>query len=206
MRTITRADQDVARLNVKLSERLGEPVDPRVKAIAEMDRSTLPWRRPRATEASTQGPAEHKQPDFVMESSGVAVEANLEPLESPKTDTAEGLWGAFRSHVVTQDGQDVGRIGLVYLDDATGRPTWVGVQHDQQDPDQVLVVPLAGSEPLGDGKLMLAYTREAIETSPVTRPCGHLEQEQLEALVAHYRAGSSPATAAKSSTKRPAST
>lgn len=42
---ITRADQDIARLDVELAERLGEPVDPRVKAIAEMDRSTLPWVR-----------------------------------------------------------------------------------------------------------------------------------------------------------------
>lgn len=44
---ITRADQDIARLDVKLAERLGEPVDPRVKAIAELDRSTLPWERHR---------------------------------------------------------------------------------------------------------------------------------------------------------------
>ncbi|WP_299449056.1 hypothetical protein [uncultured Serinicoccus sp.] len=44
---ITRADQDVARLDVKLAQRLGEPVDPRVQKIADMDRATLPdTRRP----------------------------------------------------------------------------------------------------------------------------------------------------------------
>jgi len=48
MRTvITRADQNIARLDVKLAERLGEPVDPRVRAIAEMDPSTLPDNRRR---------------------------------------------------------------------------------------------------------------------------------------------------------------
>ena len=50
---IRRADQDVARLDVKLAQRLGEPVEPRVQKIADMDRATLPDTRGPTQEGPT---------------------------------------------------------------------------------------------------------------------------------------------------------
>lgn len=224
--TITRADQDLARLDVKLAERLGEPVDPRVKAIADMDRASLPVERSLPTSASTPPASSWESAlhaslrDLPRHLSTVDFSAALEAATesfrrelsrygraNQTGDTGEHSRDPYGSSIVTQDGQSVGRVSQVYLDDETGEPSWVSVQTARLAPEKVLLVPLAGSQLTDDGMVRVVHTKEAIETAPVVPADAHLGAEDVRLVLAHYGGTSdtaaNPVTATSPSTKRP---
>ncbi|WP_104180462.1 PRC and DUF2382 domain-containing protein [Arthrobacter sp. B0490] len=89
-----------------------------------------------------------------------------------------------RSAVVTDQGDKVGSIGEVFLDDATDTPTWVTV-HTGLFGTKESFVPLEGATVRG-GELVVAYPRDLIRHAPSTERDGHLSPEDESALFRHY--------------------
>ncbi|MHA7190202.1 DUF2382 domain-containing protein [Arthrobacter sp. MDT2-16] len=107
----------------------------------------------------------------------------------------------YHRAVVTDQGDKVGSIGVVYLDDATEEPTWVTV-HTGLFGTKESFVPLAGASVEGD-HLVVRYPRDLIKHAPSTERDGHLGPEDERALYRHYglihptaRQGEAPAAAA----------
>jgi stress response protein YsnF len=85
------------------------------------------------------------------------------------------------------DGGKLGTVEHFFVDDRTGRPTWValstglfGTRHS--------IVP-AGEARLVDGVLHLPVTREQVKTAPPVADNEHLGPEEESALRAHYAGG-----------------
>lgn len=89
-----------------------------------------------------------------------------------------------RSAVVTDQGDKVGSIGEVFLDDATDTPTWITV-HTGLFGTKESFVPLEGAAVQGD-HLVVAYPRDLIRNAPSTERDGHLSPEDESALFRHY--------------------
>ncbi|MBG6225074.1 uncharacterized protein (TIGR02271 family) [Arthrobacter sp. CAN_A2] len=89
-----------------------------------------------------------------------------------------------RTAVVTDQGDKVGSIGEVYLNDATETPTWVTV-HTGLFGTKESFVPLEGAA-VQDGRLVVAYPRDLIRNAPSIERDGHLSPEDKGVLYAHY--------------------
>lgn len=82
------------------------------------------------------------------------------------------------------DGQKVGRIGHVFLDDRTNEPTWATVSTGLFGTRESFV-PLDGSDFDGD-RLNLAYPKARIKDAPNVGSEGHLSPEEEDRLYAFY--------------------
>lgn len=89
-----------------------------------------------------------------------------------------------RSTVVTGEGDKVGTVGVVYLDDADERPSWVTV-HTGLFGTRESFVPLEGASVHGRD-LVVAYPRDLIRHAPSVDRDGHLSPEDEAALYRHY--------------------
>ncbi|MHA7218945.1 PRC and DUF2382 domain-containing protein [Arthrobacter sp. MDT1-48-3] len=89
-----------------------------------------------------------------------------------------------RSTVVTGEGDKVGTVGVVYLDDADDRPSWVTV-HTGLFGTRESFVPLEGASVHGRD-LVVAYPRDLIRHAPSVDRDGHLSPEDEAALYRHY--------------------
>ncbi|MHA7145638.1 PRC and DUF2382 domain-containing protein [Arthrobacter sp. TmT3-37] len=89
-----------------------------------------------------------------------------------------------RSTVVTGEGDKVGTVGVVYLDDADDRPSWVTV-HTGLFGTRESFVPLEGASVQGRD-LVVAYPRDLIRHAPSVDRDGHLSPEDEAALYRHY--------------------
>lgn len=99
-----------------------------------------------------------------------------------------------RTAVVTDEGDRVGSVGEVYLNDATGAPTWVTV-HTGLFGTKESFVPLEGATVQGD-RLVVAYPRDLIRNAPSIERDGHLGPEGRGVLYAHYGLDETTAAAA----------
>ncbi len=99
----------------------------------------------------------------------------------PDADPAQ-LVGAS---VTSVDGEDVGRIDQVFLDDGSGRPRWITVRTGMLGLGHRFV-PLEGADPDGAG-LRVPYSKDTIKHAPdVGIDAGHLSSEDERRLTAHY--------------------
>ncbi|WP_394251036.1 DUF2382 domain-containing protein [Arthrobacter pityocampae] len=98
-----------------------------------------------------------------------------------------------RTAVVTDEGDRVGSIGEVYLNDATEAPAWVTV-HTGLFGTKESFVPLEGATVQGD-RLVVAYSRDLIRNAPSIERDGHLSPEDKGVLYAHYGLDAMTATA-----------
>ncbi len=89
-----------------------------------------------------------------------------------------------RSAVVTDQGDKVGSVGEVFLDDATDTPTWITV-HTGLFGTKESFVPLDGAT-VQDGRLVVAYPRDLIRHAPSTERDGQLSPEDESTLFRHY--------------------
>jgi uncharacterized protein (TIGR02271 family) len=85
---------------------------------------------------------------------------------------------------VDADGNKIGKIGQIYLDDRTGEPEWVTVSTGLFGTKESFA-PLAGSQLDGED-LRLAVTKDLVKDAPNVEADGHLEDAENEALFAHY--------------------
>ncbi|UIZ91952.1 PRC and DUF2382 domain-containing protein [Corynebacterium sp. CNCTC7651] len=82
------------------------------------------------------------------------------------------------------DGDKVGAVKDVYVNDTTGQPDFVSVNHGLFGGGDS-IVPLRGHT-LRDGELHLAFPKERIEDAPDLDENGHLTTEDQEAFYRHY--------------------
>jgi uncharacterized protein (TIGR02271 family) len=101
-----------------------------------------------------------------------------------------------RSAVVTDQGDRVGTVGEMFLDDATDTPAWITV-HTGLFGTRESFVPLHGAA-VQDGRLVVAYPRDLIRHAPSTERDGRLSPEDESALFRHYGLDSTTTTATAS--------
>ena len=83
------------------------------------------------------------------------------------------------------DGQKIGQVGQVYLDDETGRPEWATV-HTGLFGTKESFVPVAQAQMTDDG-LRVPYDKDAVKAAPrVDAEQGHLSQQEEAELYRHY--------------------
>ena len=85
---------------------------------------------------------------------------------------------------VANDGDKIGKIGQIYLDDQTGQPVWVTV-HTGLFGNNESFAPLYGSTNEGD-TLRLAVSKDKVKGAPNVDADGHLEDNENDALYRYY--------------------
>lgn len=106
--------------------------------------------------------------------------------------TMPGQWDNLTgSTAVDAEGQKVGKVGQIYLDDATGQPTWVTVSTGLFGMRESFA-PLYNAQP-GDGELRLAVTKQMVKDAPNVDSDAHLEESEIDALYQHYAGYLDPA-------------
>ncbi|MDP9885792.1 hypothetical protein J2W21_003317 [Sinomonas atrocyanea] len=96
--------------------------------------------------------------------------------------------------VVGQDGEKIGRIGELYVDDETDDPTWVTVKTGLFGLKESFV-PMRGATVRGDD-LVVPCTKDQVKEAPRIDPDGHLEPGEEDRLYRHYGAAGSRGPAA----------
>ena len=83
------------------------------------------------------------------------------------------------------DGQKIGDIGQIYLDDETGKPEWATVRTGLFGTKESFV-PVAEAQ-LTDEGLRVPYDKDAVKDAPrVDADQGHLSQQEEAELYRHY--------------------
>ncbi|MEV0624936.1 PRC and DUF2382 domain-containing protein [Nonomuraea wenchangensis] len=90
----------------------------------------------------------------------------------------------FDCHLVGSDGQSIGQVGQVYLNDRTGEPEWVTVRTGMFGMKETFV-PLAGSHRSGD-EIRVPFDKDKIKDAPNIDVDGHLTIEEEARLYRHY--------------------
>jgi len=89
------------------------------------------------------------------------------------------------------DGDKIGQVGQVYLDEGTGKPEWVTLSTGMFGTRQSFA-PLYGSS-VREDQLVLAVSRQLIKDAPSIEDDGHLDEAEVRALYQHYAAHLDPA-------------
>jgi uncharacterized protein (TIGR02271 family) len=99
--------------------------------------------------------------------------------------TSPEQWNnAIGSTAIDADGDKVGKVGQIYLNDETGEPEWVTVSTGLFG-NKESFAPLYGAQP-GDGELRLAVTKQLIKDAPNIDTDGHLDGTEIDQLYQHY--------------------
>src|SRR3712207_82116 len=92
---------------------------------------------------------------------------------------------------VDADGDKLGKVGEVYLDDETGRPEWATV-HTGLFGTKETFVPLAQAELSGD-QLRFPYDKSKVKDAPKIDTDGHLSPQEEQELYHYYGLGTGTA-------------
>jgi hypothetical protein len=95
--------------------------------------------------------------------------------------------------VTNEDGEKLGKVGGLFLDDETEIPTWVSVHSGLFGTHQCLV-PLAQSRFIEE-RLFVPYSKDDLALAPHHDPGVALTADQEQTLFAHYNVGYSDADA-----------
>ncbi|MFL6027672.1 MAG: DUF2382 domain-containing protein [Friedmanniella sp.] len=106
------------------------------------------------------------------------------------TDQARTLAGSGGNVVSTSDGK-VGSIGQIYLDDATGEPSWITVKTGLFGTSESFV-PLQNANVQGDD-VVVSYAKDKIKDAPRVDPDGSLSPEEEDRLYDYYGLGTGSA-------------
>jgi uncharacterized protein (TIGR02271 family) len=98
--------------------------------------------------------------------------------------TQDQVQKVIGTEAYTQDGEKVGKIEQVYLDDATQQPAFATVHTGLFGMKQSFV-PLERAEFDGHG-LKVPYEKDAVKDAPRIDPDGHITPEEAKALYRHY--------------------
>lgn len=85
---------------------------------------------------------------------------------------------------IDADGDKIGKIGQVYLDDQTGEPAWVTVSTGLFGTKQSFA-PVHGASVAGDD-LRLGVTKDQVKDAPNVDDDGHLDESEQDALYRYY--------------------
>jgi PRC-barrel domain protein len=96
-------------------------------------------------------------------------------------DTARSWQGRT---MVDRDGDKVGSIEAIYVDDQSGEPQWALVNTGLFGTKSTFV-PLAQANPSGD-QVQVPYEKQLIKDAPRMDPDGHLSEAEEQQLWRHY--------------------
>lgn len=88
-------------------------------------------------------------------------------------------------NVVDAQGNKIGTVGQVYVNDQTGQPDWITVNTGLFGMKENFA-PLAGSTFSGDD-LVLPFDKTVVKDSPDIADSAHLDPDEQQALYAYYR-------------------
>ncbi len=86
--------------------------------------------------------------------------------------------------VVDSNGDKLGKVGQVYLDDETGQPQWVTVKTGLFGSKESFA-PLAGVSDRG-GAIALTVDKELVKAAPKVEDDGHISDDEQQQLFDHY--------------------
>jgi uncharacterized protein (TIGR02271 family) len=101
--------------------------------------------------------------------------------------TTEKVRDIVGATVYGSDGEKIGKVGQVYLDDATGQPEWVSVNTGLFGTSESFV-PLADARITGD-RIEVGYPKSQVKDAPRVDADEHLSEEEEEMLYRHYGLG-----------------
>jgi len=89
------------------------------------------------------------------------------------------------------DGEKIGKVGQLFLDDQTGQPEFVTINTGFFGSSESFV-PVADAQ-LSDGRLTVPYSKDRVKDAPnVEAESGHLDQAEEERLYTYYGRASVP--------------
>jgi len=106
------------------------------------------------------------------------------------TDQARTLAGSG-GNVVSTSGGKIGSIGQIYLDDATGQPSWITVKTGLFGTSESFV-PLDNATVQGDD-VAVGFDKDKVKDAPRVDPDGSLSPEEEDQLYAYYGVGNGSA-------------
>jgi uncharacterized protein (TIGR02271 family) len=90
-----------------------------------------------------------------------------------------------RATVYDNSGDKIGKAGQVYLDDATGAPSWITVNTGLFGTSESFV-PLENARFDGNDRVDVAYSKSQVKDAPRVAADGHLEVSEEEELYRYY--------------------
>lgn len=85
---------------------------------------------------------------------------------------------------VGPEGEKIGKIADIYLDDQTNTPEWLAVSTGLFG-SRLSFVPLQGAAPDGEG-LRVAFSKDQVKDAPNAEADGHLSKDEEARLYEHY--------------------
>lgn len=82
--------------------------------------------------------------------------------------------------VVSKDGEQIGEVEEIYVDNDTGKPEWVGVSTGRKS----VLVPLEGAD-VQENAISVPYDVDQVKSSPKVKS-EEISQEQEQEIYAHY--------------------
>lgn len=95
-------------------------------------------------------------------------------------------------NVLGSDGDKIGSVGQIYLDDQTGEPSWVTVKTGLFGTSESFV-PLQGADLQGND-VRVPYTKAQVKDAPRIESDGDLSPEEEDRLYSHYQVGGGTST------------
>ncbi|MCU1619361.1 MAG: uncharacterized protein JWR41_1367 [Modestobacter sp.] len=103
--------------------------------------------------------------------------------------TTQDITTIIGSNAVDNDGDKLGKVGQVYLDDQTGRPEWATISTGLFGTSETFV-PLTDAS-VDDGTLRVPYEKAKVKDAPrVDTDQGHLSPDEEAELYRYYGIGS----------------
>lgn len=101
------------------------------------------------------------------------------------TLSQEQLNQLYESTVVSDDGQTLGRVGHIYLDDHTQRPAWVTFKTGLFGTKEIFA-PLLGAR-FSENVIRVRFTKDYISDAPPIASDGHINDDEQAELYRYYR-------------------
>lgn len=108
--------------------------------------------------------------------------------------TQEQLNALYDAEVVDQDGEKVGALDQVYLDNATGDPAWLTVRTGWLGGRRIFC-PLSNAELVGH-RIQVPYPVSLIKDAPDIPVDRHLTEDEEDQLYEYYAVDEGPAPSA----------
>src|SRR5215204_5272883 len=102
-------------------------------------------------------------------------------MQMPDIDTVRGWQGRT---LVDRDGDKIGTIDAIYLDDQTGQPEWALVNTGLFGAKSTFV-PLAQADTVGDD-VQVPYEKQLVKDAPRVEADQHLSEAEEQQLWRHY--------------------
>jgi len=94
----------------------------------------------------------------------------------------------FERDVVDRDGEKIGRVEDLYVDDASGEPVFLLVSGGLFGMRKHFV-PVQGAELVGDDAVKVAFDAETVKNAPSVSADEHLEPDEERQLFEYYGMG-----------------